>query len=152
MPRWFTDDEIEFVRTEYPYRSAGEIAAALGRPNPKSIRNLAARLGVRKERPWTTEERRVLAYQYGHAELEWLCRRLGRSRHAVMHEVRRLGLQRTHRWTPEDDAILHRELPTDDLPRVARMIGVSCYAVLGRAQRIGISERRIPTEHPWRSD
>lgn len=149
--RQYTFAELEFVRDMYPVMTAKEIALRLGRRNAKSIRNLASELGATKERKWTNAEKKVLRHQYGHADLNWLCHRLNRSRWSVLHMVRRLGLQRNKTWTAEDDKRLRQMLPTDDIYAVSAAFGVTVGSVVGRAKRLGISRVRISRRHPWKS-
>jgi hypothetical protein len=147
--RQFSVDEMEFVRDVYPVSTARAVADAIGRRNPKSIRSLAAELGVTKERKWTDTEKQILRRHYAHSDLDWLCRRLDRSRDAVLHMVRRLKIQKCKTWTADDDDALRRMLPTHDIFEVAYHLGVTIFAVLGRCRRIGISRVRIPKPHPW---
>ena len=45
-----------------------------------------------KNRAWTEQEKNFLAENWGHMTIDGLCKRLGRSRHAINVRVQRLGL------------------------------------------------------------
>lgn len=141
MGKHFSFAELELVRDCYPIMTSTEIARLLGRPNPKSIRNVANELGIVKETKWTADQLRVLRVQYGSCDLDWLCRRLGRSRWSVHHKVRELGLQYRGRWTLLQDAILRRDWKKNDDWELAANVGRSMLAVRARAQRLGLTRQ-----------
>lgn len=90
MRKW-TEEEREFVVAHAGDMMDAEIAAALNREVRVVAKERRWLCGY-KQRPWTPEEEDFLRENWGKTSFDGLCKKLGRSRNALLIRVGRLGL------------------------------------------------------------
>lgn len=89
--RW-TEAELQYLREHARTEPAQQIANHLGR-SKASVEEKRWSLGLKSSRPaWSQEEKDILAESWGHMTVAGICKKLGRSKNAVMVMVNRLGL------------------------------------------------------------
>lgn len=92
MKKAWTAQELQYLREHARTEPAQQIANHLGR-SKASVEDKRWKLGLKSSRPaWSEEEKEFLAESWGHLTIPGICKKLGRSKNAVMVMVNRLGL------------------------------------------------------------
>ena len=142
MKKPWTAEELSFLRREYPFRTAGEIAAALGR-SKRSVRNQAYKLGLRKGakgKPWTAEELSFLRREYPFRTAGEIAAALGCSQNAVWDQAHRLGLRKRARWSTDEIEFLRTHYQNMSANDIAQALGCTCRAVHYKARKLGLKK------------
>ena len=92
MKKAWTARELQYLKEHARTQPAKQIAEHLGR-SKASVEEKRWSLGLKSSRPvWSQEEKDILAEAWGHMTVAGICKKLGRSKNAVMVMVNRLGL------------------------------------------------------------
>lgn len=90
QPPW-TEPDKEYLIAHKDSMTDSEIAVALGR-SVESVGAMRRKLNGSKNRRWTPEEEEILRTFWGTMTMQGLCKKLDRSRNAIMVRIQKLGL------------------------------------------------------------
>jgi len=117
----YTEEEIIFLKENYPSLGPRETSEALGRPE-YSIIDKVAELGIRFEF-WTEKEIKIIKENYSKLPKKEMDKLLpGRNYSSVKAFANRRGLIKNNRWREEEKAIIYKYYPIHGIIRTNELL------------------------------
>lgn len=151
--RFWSDEELKILRSEYSQAKVEELARKLGR-NRHSVIHKARKLGLKHSRWWTQDEEKTLKKLYPIMSAKEVAQKLGRSTNSIHSRAQKLKLANRWRkrsflrkgkptewkkWTPEEDATIRELYPKGFRSQeLADMLGRTKNVIMLRAFKLGV--------------
>ena len=141
--RKWTGKEIGFLRKHYKTMMFSDIAAAMGR-SCGSVGAKANRLGLKKNKLWTTGEEKRLRQLYPKYSFKELAKEFNCSRYGLRVHAKKMGLPRKalpisgYTWSRKEIKYLTKNyhlMPADQLTKCGKH---SIHAIRQRARELGL--------------
>lgn len=109
----WTNDEIETLRSVYLYYKIIDIKNIFFPNKSKdSIIKMMGKLRLLKSRPWTDADIKELIELYPYYDNEELCKKLDRTRNALVNQAKKLGVKKNFYFTNEDLSFIRENYET----------------------------------------
>lgn len=142
--RAWTEQEIRYLRLNWPAKSDREIGKSLGR-SPTSVQQKRYDLDIRIDpADWTAEEDAYIREHWTDQTDEQIAAALGKAPHAVYQRGRASGLFRRptrkgHRnWTAEEVEYLQENWGSVSIPAMSKRLERSVSAIKNKAVKMGL--------------
>lgn len=137
--RFWTEDEIEFLRKNRDLYTMPQMATKLGRTT-QSVQAMLSKQGITITIPWTKEEIEILRKNYARVSASQLQKLLpGRSSRAIHSKVVKEELTVAKKWTEEEIQILknnYNVIPIQELE--ALLPWRKRTAIYGKARQLNL--------------
>lgn len=152
--RFWTAQEIQFLRQHYPSASQEFLTSGLPNRSIYSIRRKANDLGITRSpniRPttgstWSQSELNVIRNHYRHKSKEFMVNSLpGRSWESICNTASRLGVSRaeSEQWTVSETNLLKKSFATSTWDELFRLLpNRSRSSILRKAEKLGLTRSR----------
>lgn len=134
MSRFWTNEEIDFLKANYGYMSVEEIGKVLDR-TPKAVNIYCCKHNIKSPIRWSEEDTAFLRENYGRISIEELEKKLNRSAYAIKKHVQKEGIRSARYWTKEETAYLENTFGRIDYDDVAKKLGRSPKSIRTKVHR-----------------
>ena len=129
-PNRWTEDEIEIMKEFYPSATKQEMLELLPGRNYETIKSMAQRLKLHKDRNWSDEEVKILKKFYPAEGPSIIVRLPKRTRASIICKARLLNLKCRESgapWTTEETEILKKYYNQENIVRLAKRLPKRTY-------------------------
>jgi hypothetical protein len=142
--RFWTEEEINFLKKFYPTKGSKFVANKLGR-TPDSVKRKSTRIGLKvvvvlSHRAYSPQEIIFIKKNYPLKGCHYVSKMLGRNVTSIYKKARNLGLERNInlKWSDEEDEYLKKWYKKKRPSEIARRLKRSTSAVVVRARKLGL--------------
>ena len=143
-PNRWTEDEIEIMKEFYPSATKQEMLELLPGRNYETIKSMAQRLKLHKDRNWSDEEVKILKKFYPVEGPSIIVRLPKRTRASIICKARLLNLKCRESgapWTTEETEILKKYYNQENIVRLAKRLPKRTYnAIKSKAFILGLTK------------
>lgn len=147
--RFWTGEDVKFLKKFYPTKGSKYVADALGRTLP-SVRHHAQRLGLSAIgslpfRYYSPKEIIFIKKHYPLKGAEYVAQKLGRSPSSIYFKANKLRVERQniYSWSEYDINYLKKWYNKKRPSQIARHLGRTTSAVVSRASVLGLASYKI---------
>ncbi len=139
--RFWTKEEVDFIRSWYGKMKIREIAQKLQR-QPYVVYTKVKLLGLKEEdgkyRRWTKDEDNFVRQWYGKMKIREIAQKLGRTTHTIYTRALILGINKRKRkcWTEDDNEFLRHNYLTMRCKQIAQHQGRTLYSIYKHAYNL----------------
>jgi hypothetical protein len=141
--KW-TDEQINFIKSNYQDMSSRQIASALGK-SLHSVQSQVYFLGLEKNIVWTPEKKNMLKKLYAKMSPDELAQKLGCAKSSLFKQAKMIGIPRKKPlWSKEEIAYLKQNFHKMIAAELAKRLNRPKESIYMKGKELGLGKKNTP--------
>ncbi len=142
-PRKWTDEQIDFIKSNYQDMSSRQIASALEK-SITSVKSQVSWLGLGKNIVWTPEKKNMLKKLYVKMSPDELAQKLGCAKSSLFKQAKKIGIPRKKPlWSKEEIAYLKQNFHKMIAAELAKRLNRPKESIYMKGKELGLGKKSI---------